>query len=93
MEQQTLVDSIIRLDSARVSLAMSQRDAALELFRRAAADRDSLRSLVVSYEEQLRAAVASLQRGARTPLFDSKPVRFIQVVLAVKGALDLLQGR
>jgi len=26
-------------------------------------------------------------------LFDSKPVRFIQVVLAVKGAVDLLQGR
>jgi len=90
---QALVDSIIRLDSTSVSVVIAQRDAALELFRRAAADRDSLRNLVVSYEGQLQAAVASLQRGARTPLFDSKPVRFLQVVLAVKGAVDLVQGR
>ena len=91
--QLTLLDSIIRVDSTRLALVIAQRDAALELFHRAAANRDSLRNLVASYEGQLRAAVAELQRAARTPLFDSKPVRLLQVVLAVKGAADLLQGR
>ncbi len=92
-QQQVLLDSIAMLDSTNLALVAAQRDSALVRFHRVAADRDSLMQLVASYQGQLTAVVSQLQQAARTPFFDSKPVRLALAVLAAKGATDLLQGR
>jgi hypothetical protein len=91
--QQVLLDSITMLDSNKLALVAAQRDSALALLLRASADRDSLVRLVTTYQSQLNAAVARLQEAARTPFFDSKPVRLVLAVLAVKGATDFVQRR